>query len=501
VISTATSIEYVISEIKRHKTATALGFVTLVILLAGVGYLGYRYFFSRRTIAIAVMPFANETGDPKLEHSSEGLAGDLIESLQKVPDLEVKALSTVVRYKGADFDARRIGQELNVDAVLFTHLKETGDDLTLEVELVDSRGNNLWRETYQKKVSGLVVLQSELARDLVHKLSVPITDKTREKLAKHDTENYDAYLLYLNGVSYARKITEQDIHQAIDLFSQAIQKDPKYARAYAALASAHGSLTLCCDGRPSELLEAKLAAQKAVDLDDELAEGHSALASSIYLYDWNWAKAEKEFQRALELDPNSSMSHFQYGDFLGRMGRRDEAAFEKDRAAELEPYEPNFVARVGSRSDEKALKQILYAIDLNPKFWFSHLMAAGIYSQRKEYDKAIAENQLSKKLSPDQTWSDASLSRTFVNAGRPEEARAILDQLLRREKSRFVPPYHIAMVYNNLEDKEKALEYLEKAYAIHDAKMTFIKTMPWKNVQDDPRFKDILRRVGFDDGK
>jgi tetratricopeptide (TPR) repeat protein len=255
---------------------------------------------------------------------------------------------------------------------------------------------------------------------------------------------------------------------------------------------------LCCDGRPSELFEEKLAAQKAVDLDDELAEGHSALAASIYSYDWNWAKAEKEFRRALELDPNSAMSHFLYGDFLGRMGRRDEAAFEKDRAAELEPFEPSFAARVGGISDsEKALKQILYAIDLDPNFWFSHLMVAGIYNQRKEYDKAIAENQLSKKLSPDQTWSDASLSRIFVNAGRPEEARAILDQLLLRSNSRFVPPYHIAMVYNNLDDKEKVLEYLEKAYAIHDAKMTFIKTMPWKNVQDDPRFKDILRRVGF----
>src|SRR5262249_39063437 len=315
-ISTATTIEYVISEIKRHKTRTALGLVTLVILLAGVGYLGYRYFFSHRAIAIAIMPFANETVDPKLEHSSEGLAGDLIESLQTVPGLEVKALSTVVRYKGADFDARRIVQELNVDAVLFTHLKETGDDLTLEVELVDSRGNNLWRETYQKKVSGLVVVQSELARDLVHKLSVPITDKTREKLAKHDTENYDAYLLYLDGVSSYRKLTEQDIKKAIKLFRQAIQLDPKYARAYAAMANARRSLTLCCDGDPSELPEAKLAAQKAVELDDELAEGHGALAGLIYSYDWNWTKAEKEFQRALELDPNRAISHFQYGDFL-----------------------------------------------------------------------------------------------------------------------------------------------------------------------------------------
>ena len=164
----------------------------------------------------------------------------------------MKALSTVVRYKGANSDARRIGQELNVEAVLFVHMIETGEDLTLQVELVDSRnGNNLWRRTYPGKKSSLVILQSALARDLVGKLSVPITDKTREKLAKRDTENSDASRLYHSGVFHARKLTEQDIKKAIDLFWQAIHKDPEYARAYAAIAGAHRSLTLCCDGHPS----------------------------------------------------------------------------------------------------------------------------------------------------------------------------------------------------------------------------------------------------------
>lgn len=479
----------------RRSLFAAIGVIALVAALA----LSYTYFFSRRSInSIAVMPFANESGDPKLEYLSDGLTGNLIESLEKVPGLEVKALSTVVRYKGANSDARRIGQELNVEAVLFGHLSETGE---LQVELVDSRnGNNLWRRTYQKKESGLVVQQSELARDLVRKLSVPITDKTQEKLAKHDTENSDANELYLRGVHQARKLTDQDIKKAIESLQQAIQNDPEYARAYAAMASAHRSLTLCCDGHPSELVKGKDAALKAVALDPELAEGHSALASLIFAYDWNWAEAEKEFLRALELDPNSSMSHFQYGDFLGFMGRTDEAAVQKDRAAQLEPFEPFFKARVGSiRGDpEKALKQILYAISLNPNFYFSHMMAAVIYRERKEYEKAIAEAQLAKKLSPDQTWSDVILSSIYVNAGRPEESRSILDQLLLRSKSpRFVPPYHIARVYNILGDKERALEWLEKAYDIRDPKMTFLKSPDWKNVENDPRFQDILRRVGI----
>jgi TolB-like protein/DNA-binding winged helix-turn-helix (wHTH) protein/tetratricopeptide (TPR) repeat protein len=479
----------------RRSSFAAIGVIALVAALA----LSYTYFFSRRSInSIAVMPFANESGDPKLEYLSDGLTGDLIESLSKVPDLQVKALSTVVRYKGANSDARRIGQELNVEAVLFAHLTETGEDLTLQVELVDSRnGNNLWRRTYQKKGSGLVVLQSELARDLVGKLSVPITDKTREKLAKRDTENSDASRLYLSGVFHSRKLTEQDIKEAIELFTEAIQKDPKYARAYAAMANAHRSLTLCCDRHPSELLQAKLAAQKAVELDDELAEGHSALATLIYSYDWNWAEAEKEFQRALELDPNSSMAHFSYADFLTRMARRQEAFGEGERARKLEPLSPFFNAFGAGRDPEKAVERIRFAIDLDPNFYFSHSIAAGIYRERKMYAEAIEEARLAKALSPDQTWSDANLSRTFVDAGKPEEARAILDQLLLRSKSRFVPPYHIAVVYNNVGDKEGALYWLERAYAIRDPKMTFLKTMNWKNVENDPRFKDILRRVGF----
>jgi len=502
-ISTATSIDYVISEIKRHKTATALGFVTLVILLAGVAF-SYRYFFSRRSIhSIAVMPFTNESGDPKREYLSDGLTENLIDSLLKVPDLGVKPRSTVIRYKGANSDARRIGQELNVEAVLFGHVSETGEDLTLQVELVDSRnGNLLWQRTYQEKGSGLVILQSALARDLVHKLSVPITDKTQEKLTKHDTENSDAKRLYLRGVELQHKLTEPDIKEAIDLFSQAIRKDSEYARAYAAMASAHRSLTMCCDGRPSELLQGKLAAEKAVALDDELAEGHSALGSLIYSYDWNWTKAEKEFQRALELDPNSAISHFQYGDFLGFMGRRDEAAVQKGRAAELEPFEPFFASRVGGNKDlEKALKQILRAIELDPNYYFSHSMAASTYSQRKQYGKAIEEGLLSKTLSPDQTWSDVILSHIYVDAGKPEKARAILDQLLLRSKSRFVPPSHIALVYNYLGDKEQALYWLENAFEIHDPKMTSLKSPWWKNVENDPRFQDIVRRVGLPDAK
>lgn len=267
------------------------------------------------------------------------------------------------------------------------------------------------------------------------------------------------------------------------------------------MSSARTSLTLCCDGQPSALVLAKEEAQKAVALDDELAEGHSALAGSGYEYaDWNWAEAEKEFLRALELNPNSSMAHFQYGDFLGFMGRGAEADVHKGRAFEIDPFEPFFASRVGSsiRDPDKKLEQILYAISLDNTYYFSHIMAAAVYSQRKEYDKAIKESRAAKRLSPNQTWSDVGLSRTYVAAGKPEEAQAILDQLLLRSRSHFVPPSHIAMVYSALGDKGQALEWLEKAYDTRDPKVIMLKNpLFWKNVENEPRFQDIKRRLGL----
>jgi tetratricopeptide (TPR) repeat protein len=255
---------------------------------------------------------------------------------------------------------------------------------------------------------------------------------------------------------------------------------------------------MCCDGDPSELQKAKIAAQKAVELDDELAEGHSALATLIYSYDWNWAEAEKEFRRALELDPNSSISHFQYADFLQRMGRRQEMSVEGERARELEPYSPFFNAFGANKDPKNAVERIRFAIELDPNFYFSHTMAAVIYRDRKMYAESIAESRLAKELSPNQTWSDVGLVGTLVQTGKLDEARAIRDEMLKLSKSRFVPPFNIALVYNALGETDQALAWLEKGYEQRNPQMTFLKTDGrLNNLRGDPRFQDLMRRVGF----
>lgn len=472
--------------------------VTTLIALAAILAFMFPYASPRRQInSIAVLPIVNQNGDSDLEYLTEGMPDNLIGSLSKIPNLEVKASSTMSRYKGSDLDAARIGKELNVQAVLSLRFVKRGEDITLLGELVDpATENSLWQKSYNGKTSQLSALQRAILSDVVRELRIDLNDSTRQKLARDYSDNAEATRLYYQGLFHIRRITEPEVRRGITYLWQAIERDPTYAPAYAMIASAHDSLTLCCDVQPTELVEARRAAQRALELDENLAEAHSALAASLYLYDWDFAQAEKHYLRALELNPKSATSHFQYGDFLGRMGRLEEASAERKRAIEIEPLSPLFNAFALYQADPgSAVERARFVIDLDPNFYFSHLMAAGVYARMKMYPEALAAHRRAKELAPDQTWTDVNLSRLLVEMGQVDEARAILDQLLRRSESRYVPPFHIALVYHQLGDVERALAWLEKAYQVHDPKMTFIKTIPFKKHRADPRFQDIYRRV------
>lgn len=478
----------------RHVLLAVTTLITLAAILAFI----FPYTSPRRQInSIAVLPIVNQNGDSDLEYLTEGMPDNLIGSLSKIPNLEVKASSTMSRYKASYLDASRIGKELNVQAVLSLRFVRRGEELTLLGELVDPATENaLWQKSYNGKMSQLSALQRAILSDVVRELRIDLTDSTKQKLARDYSDNAEATRLYYQGLFHIRRITEPEVRQGINYLWQAIERDPTYAPAYAMIASAHDSLTLCCDVHPTELVEARRAAQRALEIDENLAEAHSALAASLYLYYWDFAQAEKHYLRALELDPNSATSHFQYGDFLGRMGRREEASAELKRAIEIEPLLPFFNAFALWKADPgSAVERARFVIDLDPNFYFSHFMAAGVYARMKMYPEAITANQRAKELAPEQTWTDVQLSRTFVEMGLVDKARAILDQLLRRSESHYVPPFHIALVYHQLGDLEGALSWLEKAYQVHDPKMTFIKTIPFKKLRADPRFQDIYRRV------
>ena len=474
-----------------------------VLAVVAIVAFTYAYFFSRRSIhSIAVMPFVNKSGDAELQYLSDGMTETLIGRLSHLPNLNVQARSSVFHYKGKETDIRTIGKELNVQAILTGSVEQRGDDLTVYLELVDAQsGSRLWGDQYNRKRRDLVSLQAELARDVSNKLKIKLSGADERKLAKNYTENVEAYELFLKGRFHLRKLTEPEIKKGIACMQQAIDADPSYALAYAGMAEAYRALALAGEMNPSEVWpKAKAANQKAIEIDDTLAEGHSGLGSGLCFYDWSWTEAESEFQIALKLNPNSSMAHSGYGDFLARMGRKPESDAEKKRALEIEPRDPffNVGAAFAATEPDKGMEFVRVALDADPNFYFAHMAAAAIYKRKKMYPEAIAEAQLAKALAPDQTLSDVGLAGTFVETGQRNEARAILNQMLRLSKSRWVPPYNIAAVYRTLGEKDKAVAWLEKGYEQRDPRMTWLKTdKGWSNLSGDQRFAALMARMHF----
>jgi serine/threonine-protein kinase len=501
---TRSSAEYIVERVKQHKYAA----VILLAVTAAAAFFAYRSLLPGRSQpieSIAVMPFTNESGNDDLEYLSDGMTDSLINSLSQLPHLAVKARSSVFQYKGKEVAPQRIASELSVEAVLSGRVVQRRDDLTLYLSLVDARtGNQLWGEQYNRKLADIVALQKEIALDVSNKLRVKLSGAEEQKVAKNYPANPEAYQLYLKGRFNIFKMTPPEIQRGISYFQQAIQIDPNYALAYAGLGDAYRSLVLSAETPPSEFLpKAKLAAQKAIEIDETLAEGHAALGVSIFWYDWNWNEAENQFKRALELNPNSADAHLFYAHLLSNTGRSAESLAEIKRARELDPYSPFLSTLEGqfrnyAGKPDEALASFRETFELAPGFWFPHAFAASAYIDKGMFAEAVKEARQARELAGEQTISVAFEGYALAKLGKRDEAQAVLDALLKRSKERFVPPYHIAMVYNGLGERDQALAWLERGVEQRDPKMTFLKVeSKWNNLRADPRFQDLMRRVGF----
>jgi len=503
--TTPSSAEYIISSIKKQKLPML---VTLAALIIASGLLVYRFVISsnsRQIESIAVMPFVNEGGNSEVEYLSDGMTDTLINSLSQLPNMSVKARSSVFRYKGKDADPQRIGSELSVQAILSGRVVQRDDNLTLYLSLVDARnGDQLWGERYDRKMADLISLQREIARDVSQKLRARLSGAEQQKITKDYTANTEAYQLYLKGRFHILRLTPPEVQKGIDYFKQAIEIDPNYALAFVGISAANRSLALASEMNPKEFLpKSKAAAQKAINIDDGLAESHTALGISMFWYDWNWNEAENQFKRALELDPNSAEAHLYYAHLLSNIGRHAEALEEIKRGRELDPFSPfvnaiegQFLVNAGK--PDEALARLRETFELAPDFWFPHVFASSAYIEKGMFAEAIAEARRATELSKAQTVSVSLEGYALVKLGKPDEARDVLDKLLKLSKERFVPPYHIALIYNGLGDRDQAFEWLERGFEQRDPKMAFLKVDPkWNNVRDDPRFMDLMRRVGF----
>ena len=456
--------------------------------------------------SLAILPFANVSADPDTEYLSDGITESLINSLSQIPKLRVMARSTVFRYKGQDADPQTVGCELNVRAVLTGRVVQRGDSLVIGTELVDvADGSQLWGEQYSGKLRDIFAVQEQITKQISEKLRLRLSGVAQKRLTKRYTENTQAYQLYLKGRYYWNKRTEEGIKKGIEYFQQAIEKDPGYALAYTGLADCYNMLGWYSYLPPKEAFpKAKAAAAKALEIDDTLAEAHASLAYAKAFYDWDWLDVEREFKRAIELNPNYAMGHLWYaGGYLAAMGRLEEAITESKRAQDLDPLLLIINAFHGwwlyfARQYDQAIEQERKTLELDPNFAPAHWVLGQVYEQQERFEVAIAEFQEAVTHSGGSTMMRAALGRAYAVAGKRDEALKMLNELKERAKRSYVSPVGIAIIYVGLGEKEQAFSWLEKAYEDRSTWLIFLKVEPrFDPLRSDPRFQSLLRRMNF----
>ncbi|HXN51969.1 MAG TPA: protein kinase [Candidatus Acidoferrum sp.] len=483
------------------------GVLALALLLFGLNIGGLRDLVLHgsaqgRIDSIAVLPFANVSNDPKTEYLSDGITESLINSLSQLPNLSVMSRNTVFRYKGQQADPQKLGHDMGVRTILTGRLVQTGDELMISVSLEDVReSRQIWGEQYNRKMSNLVSVQQEIAADIYGRLRPKLAGEERRLLAKRPTENVEAYQLYLQGLFYWNKWTEADFKKAADYFTQAVQKDSRYALSYAGLADTYSLLGDAGYLPPSEAWpKAKAAAMQALEIDDTLPEAHTSLALVKEHFEWDWTGAETEFRRAIELNPNSATAHHWYGDYLANMGRPEEGLRETKKAQELDPLSLIINTTLGwqlylaHRSDQ-AIEQLRKVLDIDAKFTPARRMLEEVYAQSGKQKEAVEEREKLVSLSGSPELA-ASIAEDFSKSGYKGVQQSWLDGLTEISKHGYVSSYSIAEGYMRLGQKDKALEWLEKAYQEHDSGLVSIAVEPmFDPVRSEPRFKDIVRRM------
>jgi TolB-like protein/Flp pilus assembly protein TadD len=496
-------------ELSRSKRRTA--FITVLGLLAVAVIIGGYFYWTRGSHSapiesIAVLPFQNRNSDADTEYLSDGLAESLIYRLSQLANLKVSPTSSVMRYKGKEMDAIRIGNELGVHAVMSGRMVQRGDNLTISVELVDVRKNQmLWGEQYERKMSELLATQREIATEITSKLQLKLSGADTTGLTKRYTSNDEAYQLYLKARYHFAKRTRDDILKSVEYFQQAIKLDPSYALAYAGLADCYNGMTAYPYLSPKEAVpKAKAAAKRALEIDPTLAEAHTALANSLASFDWNWEEAEREFKRAIELNPNDSGSHWRYGMFyLMVLGRAEESIAEGKRAVELEPLNLNHGANLSglyfhARQNDKAYQEAKQVFDLDPNFIVGRWALSQSSIMKGMYPEVIALNEQSLQKDPTNQVFLRFAGLAYAKAGRRQEAETIISRYRELAKTQYVMSYHVALIYSALGEKDKAFAEFEKAFEERDYLLPRIKVEPFLDpLHDDPRFKGMLKRLNL----
>jgi TolB-like protein/Flp pilus assembly protein TadD len=460
--------------------------------------------------SIAVLPFVDMSPQKDQEYFCDGMTEELINRLSNIRELRVPARTSVFIFKGKAEDIREIGRKLNVEKVLEGSVRKEDSQLRVTVQLVNvSDSYHIWSETFDKELTKVFAIQDEIALTIADKLKLALLSDERARLVKRPTENLEAYNLYLLGRYFLdRASDEEDFNKVIGYFEQAIAKDPGYALAYVGQAVCYSNFCMTGYLVPNEgYPKAMEAAKKALELDEELGEAHASLGYLKLVFDWDIAGAEHEFKRSLKLSPGSSDVYIPYSMYLATTGRFDEAIAGFKRVVELDPAAPGYYVYLGGwgyqyagRYDE-SIAQLQKGLDMDPSILYGQLYLASAYALKGMYREAVA--QADKMLSAWPTREDVQifsfLGWVYAVSGQQKKARSLLNRMLDLRARRYVDAYLIGEVYAGLGEKDKAFEWLTKAYEEHAGQMIFIKIDPWiKNLRSDPRYKELLKKVGFE---
>ena len=455
--------------------------------------------------SLAILPLVNASADPNAEYLSDGITESIINSLSQLPRLRVMARSTVFSYKGQQVDPREVGRTLGVRGVLTGRVVSRGDSLNIQTELVDVRdGSQIWGEQYRRTSTDIFELQEEIADEIAAKLRLRLSQEERTRLTKRYTTNSDAYHLYLQGRYHWMKRTDEGFQKSVKCFQQAIQIDSHYALAYVGISDYYafrGDVGTAAIPSIEAFSKAKEAARQALALDGALAEAHTSMAHAK-MHCFEWAEAEQAFQRAIELNPNYPQAHQWYAFLLLFNNRADEALASTMRAVELDPLSLTALGDLAQMFHftgryEQAVEVYRQILELDPHRYRAYLWLGWVYEQQGRYEDAIAAFQTSRTVDENME-ALAALGCVYALSGKKTEALRVLDEIKARSGDVYVSPYQQSLLYLSLGQKAEAFEWLERAFDERAEWLTYLSVDPRFNpLRSDPRFRNILRRIGF----
>jgi serine/threonine protein kinase/Tfp pilus assembly protein PilF len=495
-----------VSRIKHHRRSLIIALLGLIVGAVGLTYL---FYFARPAIAIdsiAVLPLVNASNDPNTEYLSEGITDSIISNLSQLPQLKVMAHSTVFHFKGKDTDPREVGRQLGVRAVMSGRLLQQGDHLIVRTELVNvADGTQLWGAEYDRKLSDVLALQQDISREISEKLRLRLTGEDKKRLTEHDTTNAEAYQFYLRGRFFWNKRTADGLRKGIEQFQQAIDRDPNYALGYVGLADSYVLMGVYAGGLDSENLpKARAFADRALQIDGSSSEAHTSSAR-INQSLWRWAEAEKEYNRAISLNPNYPTARLWFSFYLRVRGQYDDSLREIKRGQELDPLSPAISDHVAwiylLKNDlNSGVEQCQRNIELNPNLPGAHHFLGLAYLKQRRYEEAIAEFQRAVELSGRASGDLSFLGYCYAVTGRRTEALQILKEIEEENARREPVGNHLALarVYAGLGEKDQVFGWLEKDFEQRSGELQIITIdFSFEELRSDPRYADLVRRMGL----